>query len=91
MKQLGGFFHIHFLKSFYSHILLVYLYVDANCVVVDLFLIPHRRRGVTGKSQAVEGNKKTRTRDRVGLEVPAPEANAEIQSNLDVCSMLSFN
>ncbi|KAK1433958.1 hypothetical protein QVD17_10876 [Tagetes erecta] len=42
-----------------------------------------RRRGVTGKSQAVEGNKKTRTRDRVGLAVPAPEANAEIQSNLD--------
>ncbi|KAI7752324.1 hypothetical protein M8C21_014811 [Ambrosia artemisiifolia] len=44
-----------------------------------------RRRGLTGKSQVVEGHKKPRTRDRdrVGLAVPAPEANAEIQSNLD--------
>ncbi|XP_076891772.1 putative serine/threonine-protein kinase At1g54610 [Bidens hawaiensis] len=42
-----------------------------------------RRRNLTGKSQVVEGNKKTRTRDRVGQAIPAPEANAEIQSNLD--------
>ncbi|KAK9066378.1 hypothetical protein SSX86_013700 [Deinandra increscens subsp. villosa] len=42
-----------------------------------------RRRGLTGKSQAVDGNKRTRTHGRVGLAVPAPEANAEIQSNLD--------
>ncbi|KAJ0527904.1 putative protein-serine/threonine kinase CMGC-CDK-CRK7-CDK9 family [Helianthus annuus] len=42
-----------------------------------------RRRGLTGKSHAVDGNKKPRTRDRVGQAVPAPEANAEIQSNLD--------
>ncbi|KAI3785909.1 hypothetical protein L1987_45035 [Smallanthus sonchifolius] len=42
-----------------------------------------RRRGLTGKSQAVDGNKKTRTRDRMGQAIPAPEANAEIQSNLD--------
>ncbi|KAI3761448.1 hypothetical protein L1987_51864 [Smallanthus sonchifolius] len=42
-----------------------------------------RRRGSTAKSQAVDGNKKTRNRDRVGRAVPAPEANAEIQSNLD--------
>ncbi|KAL8250295.1 hypothetical protein R6Q59_033988 [Mikania micrantha] len=42
-----------------------------------------RRRGLTGKSQAVDGNKKTRPRDRVGVAIPAPEANAEIQSNLD--------
>ncbi|XP_024970025.1 probable serine/threonine-protein kinase At1g54610 [Cynara cardunculus var. scolymus] len=42
-----------------------------------------RQRGLNGKSQAVDGNKKVRTRDRVGRAVPAPEANAEIQSNLD--------
>nr|XP_043616435.1 probable serine/threonine-protein kinase At1g54610 [Erigeron canadensis] len=42
-----------------------------------------RQRGMNGKSQAVDGNKKTRTRDRVACAVPAPEANAEIQSNLD--------
>ncbi|XP_071731793.1 probable serine/threonine-protein kinase At1g54610 [Rutidosis leptorrhynchoides] len=42
-----------------------------------------RQRGLSGKSHVVDGTKKTRTRDRVGRAVPAPEANAEIQSNLD--------
>ncbi|PWA42436.1 serine/threonine/dual specificity protein kinase, catalytic domain-containing protein [Artemisia annua] len=42
-----------------------------------------RQRGLSGKSQVVDGNKKVRTRDRTGRAVPAPEANAEIQSNLD--------
>ncbi|CAI9280607.1 unnamed protein product [Lactuca saligna] len=42
-----------------------------------------RQRGLSGKSHAVDGNKKGRTRDRAGRAVPAPEANAEIQSNLD--------
>lgn len=47
-----------------------------------LYLI--RQRGLSGKSQVVDGNKKTRTRERAGRAFPAPEANAEIQSNLDV-------
>ncbi|KAL4584711.1 hypothetical protein LXL04_009319 [Taraxacum kok-saghyz] len=42
-----------------------------------------RQRGLSGKSHAIDGNKKVRTRDRAGRAVPAPEANAEIQSNLD--------
>ncbi|GJU36848.1 probable serine/threonine-protein kinase [Tanacetum coccineum] len=42
-----------------------------------------RQRGLSGKSQVVDGNKKVRPRDRAGRAVPAPEANAEIQSNLD--------
>ncbi|KAK9054603.1 hypothetical protein SSX86_025682 [Deinandra increscens subsp. villosa] len=42
-----------------------------------------RRQGLSSKSQAVDGNKKTRTRDRVSQAIPAPEANAEIQSNVD--------
>ncbi|GJZ26854.1 hypothetical protein Tco_0571107 [Tanacetum coccineum] len=40
-----------------------------------------RQIGLSGKSQVVDGNKKVRPRDRTGRAVPAPEANAEIQSN----------
>ncbi|KAK1422402.1 hypothetical protein QVD17_25499 [Tagetes erecta] len=42
-----------------------------------------RRKVLTAKSQVVDGDNKTRTRDHVGRAIPAPEANAEIQSNLD--------
>ncbi|CAI9297072.1 unnamed protein product [Lactuca saligna] len=43
-----------------------------------------KQRGLSSKSHAVDGNRRTRTRERVCRAVPAPEANAEIQSNLDV-------
>lgn len=33
----------------------------------------------------VDGSKKHRTRDRAVKAFPAPEANAELQSNIDVC------
>lgn len=46
-----------------------------------------RQRGLSGKSNAVDGGRRVRARDRVGRAVPAPEANAEIQANLDVCEM----
>lgn len=36
-----------------------------------------------------DGTKKTRTCDRVPRAVPAPEANAELQINLDVCYMVA--
>ncbi|XP_024019777.1 probable serine/threonine-protein kinase At1g54610 [Morus notabilis] len=42
-----------------------------------------RQRGLTGKSSVVDGAKKVKARDRVGRAIPAPEANAEIQANLD--------
>ncbi|XP_024976983.1 probable serine/threonine-protein kinase At1g54610 isoform X1 [Cynara cardunculus var. scolymus] len=42
-----------------------------------------RQRGLSGKSHAPDGNRRTRPRDRVSRAVPAPEANAEIQSNVD--------
>ncbi|KAJ0578484.1 putative protein-serine/threonine kinase CMGC-CDK-CRK7-CDK9 family [Helianthus annuus] len=42
-----------------------------------------RQRRLSGKSQAADGNRRTRPRERVSRAVPAPEANAEIQSNLD--------
>lgn len=37
-----------------------------------------------GRANA-DGVKKARARDRAAKAVPAPEANAEIQANLDVC------
>ncbi|KAL8215865.1 hypothetical protein R6Q57_022702 [Mikania cordata] len=43
-----------------------------------------RQRGLNVKSHAAaDGNRRTRPRERVSRAVPAPEANAEIQSNLD--------
>ncbi|XP_038895518.1 probable serine/threonine-protein kinase At1g54610 [Benincasa hispida] len=43
-----------------------------------------RQRGLSGKATAVDGGgRRVRVRDRIGRAVPAPEANAEIQANLD--------
>ncbi|KAM7483486.1 hypothetical protein LguiB_008069 [Lonicera macranthoides] len=42
-----------------------------------------RQRGLTGKAHVVDGTRRVRSRDRVSRAVPAPEANAEIQTNLD--------
>ncbi|CAJ1974910.1 unnamed protein product [Sphenostylis stenocarpa] len=41
-----------------------------------------RQKALNGKASAVDGVKKGRARER-GRAVPAPEANAEIQTNLD--------
>ncbi|KAK9050241.1 hypothetical protein SSX86_030789 [Deinandra increscens subsp. villosa] len=43
-----------------------------------------RRLRAAGKSNA-DGVKKTRTRERPARAMPAPEANAELQVNIDVC------
>lgn len=40
---------------------------------------------MSGKANVVDGNRRVRSRDRGGRAVPAPEANAELQANLDVC------
>lgn len=42
-----------------------------------------RQRGLSAKANAVDGVRRVRARERVGRAVPAPEANAEIQANLD--------
>ena len=44
------------------------------------------RLRAASKAQA-DGAKKTRIRDRAARAIPAPEANAELQSNIDVCSI----
>ncbi|KAJ4973592.1 hypothetical protein NE237_006766 [Protea cynaroides] len=42
-----------------------------------------RQRGLNGKANAAGGAKRVRVHDRGGRAVPAPEANAELQVNLD--------
>uniref|UniRef100_A0A2P2JT07 Protein kinase domain-containing protein n=1 Tax=Rhizophora mucronata TaxID=61149 RepID=A0A2P2JT07_RHIMU len=42
-----------------------------------------RQRGLSGKTNAVDGARRVRIRDRTGRAIPAPEANAEISVNLD--------
>ncbi|XP_077227089.1 putative serine/threonine-protein kinase At1g54610 [Tasmannia lanceolata] len=42
-----------------------------------------RQRGLSGKGNGVDGVKRVRARDRGSRAVPAPEANAELQTNLD--------
>ncbi|XAR67861.1 Cyclin-dependent kinase [Bertholletia excelsa] len=43
-----------------------------------------RQRSLNNKVSVVDGNKRLRPRDRCGRAVPAPEANAELQANLDL-------
>lgn len=50
----------------------------------------HRQRALSGKGNVVENSKRVRGRDRGDRAVPAPEANAELQVNLDV-SRISFS
>jgi len=42
------------------------------------------RLRAAGKANA-DGVKKSRPRERAGRGVPVPEANAELQANIDVC------
>lgn len=51
--------------------------------LIDGFHFNLRQKALNGKASAVDGAKKVRVRER-GRAVPAPEANAEIQTNLDV-------
>ncbi|CAN7066097.1 hypothetical protein IGI04_039916 [Brassica rapa subsp. trilocularis] len=48
-----------------------------------------RQKGLAGKARGVEGARRIRYRgDRTGRAIPAPEANAEIQANLDRCRVV---
>ncbi|KAK4845765.1 hypothetical protein QYF36_008807 [Acer negundo] len=42
-----------------------------------------RQRGLSGKTNTVDGVRRVKVRDRTSRAIPAPEANAEIQANLD--------
>ncbi|XP_027126521.1 probable serine/threonine-protein kinase At1g54610 [Coffea arabica] len=48
-----------------------------------------RQRGLSGKPHAVDGARRVRARDRISRAVPAPEANAENQANLDRWRMMT--
>lgn len=43
------------------------------------------RSRAASKAHADGGKKKHRTRERAVKAFPAPEANAELQTNIDVC------
>ncbi|KAL0318921.1 UNVERIFIED_CONTAM: putative serine/threonine-protein kinase [Sesamum angustifolium] len=47
-----------------------------------------RQRGLRGKPHAIDGNRRGRVRDKVRA-IPAPEANAELQTNLDRLRIMS--
>lgn len=49
-----------------------------------------RRRGIGGKPHVTDGNRRTRVREKVSRAIPAPEANAELQTNLNVCRIILF-
>ena len=83
---------------------LIYIYIYIFCSYCALILICSQsticqsfsycqyvwcRLRAASKSQA-EGPKKTRTRDRAARAFPAPEANAELSSNLEVCLISCF-
>lgn len=55
-----------------------------------MFLNLLRRLRAVGKVNA-DGMKKSRPRDRAVRAMPAPEANAELQANLDVCLINCLN
>ncbi|KAL0292462.1 UNVERIFIED_CONTAM: putative serine/threonine-protein kinase [Sesamum calycinum] len=48
-----------------------------------------RQRGLGAKPHAIDGNRRVRTRDKFSRAVPAPEANAELQTNLDRLRIMS--
>ncbi|XWS47768.1 hypothetical protein CRYUN_Cryun13aG0013400 [Craigia yunnanensis] len=49
-----------------------------------------RQRGLASKVNAVDGARRIKVRERASWAVPAPEANAEIQANLDVSGRLFY-
>lgn len=56
------------------------LYLSRHLYLCVLLL---RQKSIVEKSNAVVG-RKIRRRDQTGRAVPVPEANAELQANLDV-------
>jgi hypothetical protein len=50
-----------------------------------------RQKGLAGKGSGIDGARRIRYRgDRTGRAIPAPEANAESQANLDVRKSSSY-
>ncbi|XP_073127242.1 probable serine/threonine-protein kinase At1g54610 [Henckelia pumila] len=48
-----------------------------------------RQRGLGRKPHVTDGNRRTRVRDKVSRAMPAPQANAELQTNLDRLRFMS--
>jgi hypothetical protein len=67
----------------WSHVSSVEHLLYTTMIVPDLSTMFNSLRAAGGRANG-DGAKKTRTRDRPKA-VPAPEANAELQVNIDVC------
>ncbi|KAA8535556.1 hypothetical protein F0562_030558 [Nyssa sinensis] len=52
---------------------------------MDVKLAARRQRGLSGKTSVVDGARRVGVHGRAGRAMPAPEANAELQANLDIC------
>lgn len=48
-----------------------------------------RQRGKGGKPHVTDGNRRMRVREKVSRAIPAPEANAELQANLNSLRVMS--
>ncbi|GFP82434.1 probable serine/threonine-protein kinase at1g54610 [Phtheirospermum japonicum] len=48
-----------------------------------------RQRGLNTKPHSMDGNRRARPRDKISRAMPAPEANAELQTNLDRMRIMS--
>lgn len=78
------------MSASYNLAILLYLTMSASYDISLRYLsISMFRLRAAGKAQA-DGPKKHRTRDRAVKAFPAPEANAELQSNIDVRSSILF-
>jgi hypothetical protein len=75
-------------RSSYFFFLLVFNFlIDSSFSDVLHFIL--RQKALNGKSNGVDGTKRARARER-SRAIPAPEANAENQTNLDVSQTCSY-
>lgn len=58
---------------------------------LELNLLLHLCRQRAANKVHADGPKRTRARDRAVRAFPAPDANAELQSNLDVCNSCTIS
>jgi len=77
-------------RSSYSFFVFNFLTHSSLCLFAQMFFhFILRQKALNGKANAVDGAKRVRARER-GRAIPAPEANAEIQTNLDVSQTYSY-
>lgn len=80
-------------KRFFCHIPSHSEFCDIACCclvkIMGLLFFIYRQRDLHGKAQAVDGTSKV-PRDEITRATPAPEANAELETSLEVSEYISF-